>query len=277
MIQCPNCEKGLLWGIYLDIPPEMKAGFAEWIACEPPETDAMVTCPNCQQEAGIYRNLYSRDSESRKQQKRNQEKEIKRNISVIHHPELLLFGCLHRGNYYRENFIRESWEIFSDWLPSLHKERIIPKSCLHPNQEEEQPIVIGIRLDHPENTSVNQCRYFTAIAIAETLREKIEQRLKEPDYNDPKDPQILIIPEGLYAQTHFQGKLEELAKIHRYIEKTWMTLQGYIWRNGPSLEFHPTGRIHPSSAKKTPEQDGETEFTLLVPLRANPDLIPPPD
>ena len=265
MIRCPHCNKGLLWGIYLDIPPEMKSGEAQWLACDPPEGDAIVTCPTCKEEAGPYSKLFASDRENRTLERDQQKKEQFEQISIGELPGFFVVGSLQMGNYARTNFLNDAWQEFHPWLSKIRKKRLLVSQ----NQKlpEEVPEVIGLRLDNPLEESTSKCHYLACVPFSEELLEKIRNRIHNREFDDPKKLQIERIPSGLYAKYHFKGEEEEFHKIHNFMCKTWLNEKNYVLRDGCCLELYKE-RISkwPSFSKES----GLLEITFCIPIEKPP-------
>jgi len=275
MIQCPHCGKGLLWGVFLDIPPEMKQGLAQWMACEPPEAQEIVTCPSCNQEAGPYGKLFRKDADSRRLEKVQQKTQIMSQVRILEIPSIRLLGYQQMGNYRRDNFLKDIWETFASWLGDLNKTRHFPRSPQFPEiswpENWEMPLALGVRLNPSEETKTSQFCYLTGFPLHERYVEKIKERLTNPEYRNPKGVEIYEVSAGLYACIHFRGESAQFHKIHAFLLKSWLeeNQENYILREGPLLEFY-FGRLSSWPPKEKDETGHEFNAEMAIPIEIAP-------
>lgn len=263
MIRCPNCQKGLLWGIFLDIPPEMKSGQAVWLACEPPEFDTDVTCPACQNIAGSYGDLYAADADSRRHDRFSQNEDRRQRTQIVSLAEFKLLGCVFQGNHWRDGFLKESWEAFAQWLDLLRDEKILPRRW--PERPDDLPEAFGIWLEDPDEVSSSDCRYMTAIPFPDSAHEKIQTRLSDPQYNDLKTARLLTIPEGDYARIDVELEAKALQQGFRFLKKDWLEKNAYTLRSEPVLEVYA---VFPETWP--PHDLQATQFKLCLPVEHLP-------
>ena len=265
MIQCPNCETGMLWGIYLDIPPEMADGKAEWIACEPPEPDTTVTCPRCTQPAGTYEELYRKDAVNRRQTREERADQILNQVFVGEIADFLVMGLSRKGNYERHTFLADAWNQATTYQKNLRKDKLLPR--LRSDFEESAegapsttyiPKALGLRF---EGEYLAAFPLTTGLVLENDKLSALHERMKNPDFNDPKGGKIESLHSGMYAKYFFKGSLKDYQNLPRLLAKDWIEKNAYDVR-----EDEPWLELFDEIPAPWPAEHEDIEVTLCMPV-----------
>ena len=219
MVHCPHCGKGMIWGVYLDIPPEMKTGQAEWVSCDVPASQDIVTCPSCNQEAGVYSDLYAENADYRREEKRRQLANHQARTEIIQYPAISLLVYTETGNFNRPAFVHEVWQKFSEWLQILSSDRVLPRDAS--TLAEDCPKAFGIRFGDSVSASTKDLKYGVAVPIPDDKKQKLQERIDHPEYNDIRHTEILEIPEGMFSCYDFNGSVEDFLEAPKFLLKHW--------------------------------------------------------
>ena len=265
MIQCPNCETGMLWGIYLDIPPEMAEGKAEWMACEAPDPDTTITCPRCTQPAGTYEDLFRKDAVHRRQTREERTEQILNQVYVGEIADFLMMGLSRKGNYERHTFLSETWNQLAGYQKALRKDKLLPRlrsdfdeTTADSAPTQYVPKSLGLRFEG---------EYLAAFPIATGLvleNEKLallHERLKNPDFNDPKGGKIEALHSGMYAKYFFKGTLKDYQNLPRLLSKDWIEKNPFDIKSD-----EPWVEIFDEMPSPWPAEHDDIEVTLCMPV-----------